>query len=443
MARKSNRFPAHGPDLRALLAACHAEPDDDTPRLVLADWLQEHDDPRGELMRLQCQLAALPAGAPEYDDLFARHQKWWKKYGKLWEKACSELMTDAGPHNRGLPTIGDTDELDDQLDLGRLSDPRPDRVAALVAVGWPGMTWVFVEDLFDEYGELPADVYEEIACEPFDRAPWVGSPTPVGVCFPDSLVVTPGIIDRLAKVPNLRGLSFAETQTSPNLLPRIARIKALEHLNLDDMRLNDDGVKALAPLKKLRTLSALSATITNAGAAALAKFTDLRELHLGTRRLTGDGYRALAKLSKLEVLELVKADDAAVRHLAPLTRLRRLELRGTAVTGRGVENFPLLTNLNLYATRADDAGLANVAALGRLRELNVSGTRITGATLARLPALRWLEVLDASDTAVGNKDLVHIERLKHLEHIDVSDSRVTKAGAVALEEKRKRATVFF
>ena len=47
---RTNRFPTHGPDLQALLAACHAEPDDDTPRLVLADWLEEHDDPRGELV---------------------------------------------------------------------------------------------------------------------------------------------------------------------------------------------------------------------------------------------------------------------------------------------------------------------------------------------------------------------------------------------------------
>ncbi|MCI0701246.1 MAG: TIGR02996 domain-containing protein [Planctomycetia bacterium] len=45
MARTPTRFPTHGTDLRALLTACHREPDDDTPRLVLADWLQEHDDP--------------------------------------------------------------------------------------------------------------------------------------------------------------------------------------------------------------------------------------------------------------------------------------------------------------------------------------------------------------------------------------------------------------
>src|SRR5262249_22464510 len=42
----------------ALLRAIIANPDDDTPRLVYADWLQEHDDPeRAEYIRVQCQIA--------------------------------------------------------------------------------------------------------------------------------------------------------------------------------------------------------------------------------------------------------------------------------------------------------------------------------------------------------------------------------------------------
>jgi uncharacterized protein (TIGR02996 family) len=39
-----------------LLQATHENPTDDTPWLVLADWLEEHGDPRGELVRLQLLL---------------------------------------------------------------------------------------------------------------------------------------------------------------------------------------------------------------------------------------------------------------------------------------------------------------------------------------------------------------------------------------------------
>ena len=54
---------AHLPDEQAaLLAAICAEPDDDTPRLVYADWLQEHGDEeqaqfiRDGLDRVACRL---------------------------------------------------------------------------------------------------------------------------------------------------------------------------------------------------------------------------------------------------------------------------------------------------------------------------------------------------------------------------------------------------
>jgi uncharacterized protein (TIGR02996 family) len=43
--------------LAALRAAVYAVPDDDAPRLVLADYLLERGDPRGELIHVQCAIA--------------------------------------------------------------------------------------------------------------------------------------------------------------------------------------------------------------------------------------------------------------------------------------------------------------------------------------------------------------------------------------------------
>lgn len=45
------------PDHAAFLAAVCAHPEDDGPRLVYADWLDERGNPRGEFIRLQCELA--------------------------------------------------------------------------------------------------------------------------------------------------------------------------------------------------------------------------------------------------------------------------------------------------------------------------------------------------------------------------------------------------
>ena len=49
-----------------LLAAIRARPDDALLRLVYADWLQDHGDPRHELVRLETELGRLPVWAEEY-----------------------------------------------------------------------------------------------------------------------------------------------------------------------------------------------------------------------------------------------------------------------------------------------------------------------------------------------------------------------------------------
>jgi uncharacterized protein (TIGR02996 family) len=71
----------------ALVAAIAANPDDDTPRLAFADWLQEHgEDDRAEFVRLQCELhqpvqsGCPPRSGAEYtrvNRLFLAHWREW------------------------------------------------------------------------------------------------------------------------------------------------------------------------------------------------------------------------------------------------------------------------------------------------------------------------------------------------------------------------------
>jgi uncharacterized protein (TIGR02996 family) len=69
----------------ALLRAVAAEPDDDTVRLVYADWLADHGQPeRGEFIRLQCEHArSIRAGRP-----FAgqeREEELLSRFGDFWQ----------------------------------------------------------------------------------------------------------------------------------------------------------------------------------------------------------------------------------------------------------------------------------------------------------------------------------------------------------------------
>jgi uncharacterized protein (TIGR02996 family) len=60
----------------AFLRAVIDNPDDDTPRLVFADWLDEHDDrARAEFIRVQCELAGLSRGDRRVEALEAHERK--------------------------------------------------------------------------------------------------------------------------------------------------------------------------------------------------------------------------------------------------------------------------------------------------------------------------------------------------------------------------------
>src|SRR5262245_13702893 len=51
----------------AFLQDIREHPDDDTPRLIFADWLEEHGQPeRGEFIRIQCELARTPPEPPDF-----------------------------------------------------------------------------------------------------------------------------------------------------------------------------------------------------------------------------------------------------------------------------------------------------------------------------------------------------------------------------------------
>src|SRR5437763_14201269 len=66
-------------DRAAFLAAIAAAPADDLPRLVFADWLDEHGDPdRAEFIRLQCAAArGEPADPTRVAALEAAHHVDW------------------------------------------------------------------------------------------------------------------------------------------------------------------------------------------------------------------------------------------------------------------------------------------------------------------------------------------------------------------------------
>ncbi len=76
-------------DREALYAAILEEPDADAPRLVYADWLEEHsaaesDQARARFIRLEIQAESLPDDSADRESLESEAAKLFNRFGATW-----------------------------------------------------------------------------------------------------------------------------------------------------------------------------------------------------------------------------------------------------------------------------------------------------------------------------------------------------------------------
>jgi uncharacterized protein (TIGR02996 family) len=71
-------------DETPFIEAILANPEDEAPRLIYADWLEERGDARGELLRVENALAKLPPGDGRGPSLRSRLQQLRQGIGEEW-----------------------------------------------------------------------------------------------------------------------------------------------------------------------------------------------------------------------------------------------------------------------------------------------------------------------------------------------------------------------
>jgi uncharacterized protein (TIGR02996 family) len=218
----------------AFLRAIIADPDDDGPRLVYADWLEERGDPQGEFIRVQLALASLPEGDPRRWELEAREGSLLKDHESEW----------VGPLGRPL--------------AGMLS-------------GW-AFRRGFIEELTVEArGLLPhADTVFRLA--PIRHL---------------QVYLARSRISQLANLPQLARLSTLGLDRNSlgdegvGALASSPHLSQLAHLALRWNHVGDAGVEALAAsacLPRLATLTLIGNEIGDRGALALARSASLSRL---------------------------------------------------------------------------------------------------------------------------------------------------------------------
>jgi uncharacterized protein (TIGR02996 family) len=73
------------PESEAFLKAICANPDDDGPRLIFTDWLEDNGDPeRAEFIRVQCALEKLTENDPRYFTLWACEERLLNAHWPEW-----------------------------------------------------------------------------------------------------------------------------------------------------------------------------------------------------------------------------------------------------------------------------------------------------------------------------------------------------------------------
>jgi uncharacterized protein (TIGR02996 family) len=251
-------------DEAALLSAVEANPTDDLPRLVYADWLEEHGHPvRAEFVRLQCEIARLETDRRA--EVRAHHHGLWQRQGELLATHRGELL---GP-------------------LAEL----PGRADAKFYRGFPDEVELSVTDFLAHGAALDAArprprvrvnlVADRLA--EFVRSPHLGCVTEIGGYSP-----TLGA-----------ELVFGDGPTAPSadeMAAAAGRLARLEVLDLEGCWIEDADCERLARLTfpALVELDLSNNNITDAGVSNLLRGTLPRQLILGGNPITDQGAIELA-----------------------------------------------------------------------------------------------------------------------------------------------------
>jgi uncharacterized protein (TIGR02996 family) len=231
------------------VAAVRDAPDDDLPRLIYADYLEERGDPRGPFIRAQVELARADADDPQRDELagveaelLARHEAEW---------------------------------------VGSLADRL--------------YRWWFHRGFL----EVSLDVKRFVR----EKNEWLDQPTVGGVLLYAPPSMSSHLLDELAwsieavRVRSLHlGFEWLRDGGVMALLDSPWLLNLVE-LDLRTNGLTDAAAIALARtphLPGLRDLSLANNLIGDAGAAALVRRPGLRRLDLTRNEITAAGERALA-----------------------------------------------------------------------------------------------------------------------------------------------------
>lgn len=329
--------------LQTILAA----PEDDAPRLIFADWLEEQGETeRAEFIRIQCELAQSAEGDPRRKRLRAREQELLRLYQVAWREQLPELEEVRW----------------ETFERGFVSAVRVESRAAFETQAKTIFEAAPIREL--RFHRIYQDGARKIALSAYLQKVRI-------LDLEDGNAIGNVGLEALAGSPYIRELNEMKLRSNaigPAGVRALARSKYLESLtdlSLDHNALFDEGVEAIAESPRFRQLKQLSLGWTECGDRALMALArakhlaTLNWLYLSGNQISDDGLIALA--------------DSEI-----LTSLRALYMEANRIGDRGVEALArskTLANLvwiYLKSNRITDEGamaLVNSEHLQKTEEL--------------------------------------------------------------------------
>jgi|SRR5579883_180539 len=448
-------------DESALLAAIIAHADEDTPRLIYADWLEEHEAPiQAEFIRLQCRLASCSAADPNYPDLLERYAEVVARFQPLAKYTVPELPP-------GFKFYNDLTHDHENFRRGFLHT---------VHGSWVDGNWVpsdeQVEQIHTGLSQLiTTTTARQLSLINTNRehltriltAPGIDAITGLDLHLAYQNEEAAELLAVLAASPCVRGLArLSLVGYTTGLAPLAAtKFPRLQHLGLPVIFGQARDIRWMTEAKWFRELRSIRAGGSDEPVVALllsafAKLPRLESLDLGGFYLdtvkkgfgSSPGFPALARLS-VSLYRGQAGVSALVKGRFPqLTELEVQNIRSehilTLLKAKWLPRLRVLTLHNGTLSDKSVVALAKSSVAANLRILRVIDTPLRKGALralsdgARFPNLTTLEF--STDTDTDNRKLktadivafVKSLNLPRLRHLNLSGWPLGDAGARAL-----------
>ncbi len=174
----------------------------------------------------------------------------------------------------------------------------------------------------------------------------------------------------------LRRINLRGTKVTDTTLEHLANVATVEAIDVGFAQITDVGLDRLTPLVNLKELVVGGNKLTDMGLQALRQLPGLTHLSLGGSQRTDSG------------LWTISLTESGLEAIATLKDLRELRLDGLPVTARLLEKLKPLAKLERLSLqgciRLNDDAASVLAALPALRVLDVKGSAMTEKGLAEL-----------------------------------------------------------